>query len=103
MILGYFEAMKFAICFAALAIMATGEEAPQMFSSVAYFTDKLNSIQGALEDTINAGKDIKSMENSLQAIVDSSSFFFRTESSIEYAVDAEVYTNSWSSSSGNND
>ena len=57
--------MKFAICLAALAILATGEEAPQMFSSVAYFTDKLNSIQGALEDTINAGKDIKSMEESL--------------------------------------
>ena len=63
---------------------------------LAYFTNKLNSIQGALMDSIKAGKDLERMETSLQNIVDASSYFFRTESVTEYTVEAEnTYENAW--------
>ena len=89
--------MRLPIYFAAFAVMATSEGAPKTFSSVALFTDTLNEIQGALEDTINAGADLELMETSLHNIVDSSSYFYRTESITEYAVGG--LSNSWSSSS----
>jgi len=60
-----------------------------------YFKKKLHEIQGAIDDTINAGKDLEDMEERLQDIVNLSSYFFRTESSTEYAVDAEAYANGW--------
>ena len=63
---------------------------------LAYFTNKLNSIQGALMDSIKAGKDLERMETSLKNIVDASSYFFRTESVTEYTVEAEnAYENAW--------
>ena len=90
-------AMRFPIYFTAFAVMATSEAASKTFSSVALFTDTLNEIQGALEDTINAGADLELMETSLHEIVASSSYFYRTESITEYTVGS--LTNSWSSSS----
>ena len=60
-----------------------------------FFKNKLHEIQGAIDDTINAGKDLEDMEERLQDIVNLSSYFFRTESSTEYAVDAEAYANGW--------
>ena len=89
--------MRFPIYFTAFAVMATSEAASKTFSSVALFTDTLNEIQGALEDTINAGADLELMETSLHEIVAASSYFYRTESITEYTVGS--LTNSWSSSS----
>jgi len=60
-----------------------------------YFKKKLHEIQGAIDDTINAGKDLEDMEERLQDIVNLSSYFFRTESASEYAVDADAYANDW--------
>ena len=65
------------------------------FSESKYFDNKLDSIQGAIDDTIKAGLDLKLMEGSLENIVAASSYFFRTESATEYAVDAEAYINGW--------
>ena len=65
------------------------------FSDSKYFDNKLDSIQGAIDDTIKAGLDLKLMEGSLENIVAASSYFFRTESATEYAVDAEAYINGW--------
>ena len=60
-----------------------------------FFKFKLHEIQGAIDDTINAGKDLEDMEESLKNIVNLSSYFFRTESATEYAVDKDAYENSW--------
>ena len=65
------------------------------FSDSKYFDNKLDEIQGAIDDTVKAGMDLKIMEGRLQNIVDASSYFFRTESATEYAVDAEPYINGW--------
>ena len=69
-------------------------------NELAYFSDKLQSIQGAIEDTINAGMDLELMEGSLERIVDASSYFFRTESATEYAVSSEAYQNGWTEGEG---
>jgi len=60
-----------------------------------YFKKKLHEIQGAIDDTINAGKDLEDMEGALQNIVNFSSYFFRTESFTEYAVEQDAYENGW--------
>ena len=65
-----------------------------------YFSDKLQSIQGAIEDTINAGMDLELIEASLQRLVDESSYFFRTESATEYAVSSNAYQNGWTEGGG---
>ena len=65
------------------------------FSDSKYFDNKLDEIQGAIDDTVKAGLDLRVMEGSLQRIVAASSYFFRTESATEYAVDAENYINGW--------
>ena len=65
------------------------------FSDSKYFDNKLDEIQGAIDDTVKAGLDLKVMEGSLQSIVAASSYFFRTESATEYAVDADPYINGW--------
>ena len=69
-------------------------------NELTYFSDKLQSIQGAIEDTINAGMDLELMEGSLERIVDASSYFFRTESATEYAVSSEAYQNGWTEGGG---
>ena len=60
-----------------------------------YFDNTMESIQGALEDTIRAALDLEIMETRLQGIVDGSSYFFRAESAAEYAVAANLYQNAW--------
>ena len=92
--------MKLAIFMVSFVLMASSEGRPREIDTpdegLAYFTNKLNSIQGALMDSIKAGKDLELMETSLQNIVDASSYFFRTESATEYAVEAEdAYENAW--------
>ena len=92
--------MKFALGLLALVFTASTEANPQgTFSDVKYFENGLDEIQGAILDTIAAGEDLKLVETRLQNIVDASSFFYRAESAIEYAVDASGYTNGWSSDS----
>merc|ERR1719312_190110 len=56
-----------------------------------YFKNTLNGIQGAIDDTINAGKDLEDMEAKLQSIVNLSSHFWRAESATEYATDPNAY------------
>ena len=60
-----------------------------------YFDNALDEIQGALQDTIRAGLDLETMESRLQSVVDASSFFFRSESAVEYAVASDAYKNLW--------
>ena len=98
--------MKFTFCIVALAIMVSVEALPapekddynieQPTNSVRYFDGKLMSIQGAITDTINAGRDLELMEDSLQNIVNDSSYFYKTESATEYATDSSPYKNDWS-------
>jgi len=71
------------------------------FSDSKYFDNKLDEIQGAIDDTVKAGLDLRVMEGSLQRIVAASSYFFRTESATEYAVDAENYINGWIATDSN--
>ena len=60
-----------------------------------FFKNKLHEIQGAIDDTINAGKDLEDMESALKNIVAASSYFYRTESATEYATDKNAYANDW--------
>merc|ERR1711963_684851 len=60
-----------------------------------YFDNALDEIQGALQDTIRAGLDLETMESRLQSVADASSFFFRAESAVEYAVASDAYKNLW--------
>ena len=61
----------------------------------AYFKNKLNHIQEALDDIVRAGMDLETMETKLQDIVNFSSYFYRTESATEYATDSNAYANGW--------
>ena len=65
-----------------------------------YFDNTLESIQGALQDTIRAGLDLENMESRLRSIVDDSSYFFRAESAVEYAVAVDPYQNAWNGAGG---
>jgi len=69
----------------------------------AYFQNKLNQIQGAIDDTVRAGMDLETMEARLQDIVNLSSYFYLTESATEYAVDKDAYKNSWDSGAASAD
>ena len=60
-----------------------------------YFDNKLESIQGAIKDTIEAGKDLQDMEKALQNIVNLSSLIWLTESATEYATATDKYENLW--------
>merc|ERR1711944_24242 len=82
--------MKFTLCIVALAVMVSVEARPDTVKinidnvgdadSPDFFKEKLKSVQGAIYDTLKAGMDLQDMEDSLRHIVDSSSFFYRTES-----------------------
>ena len=93
--------MKFTLCIVALAIMVSVEAAPapvsieQPTNPSGYFKEKLESIQGAITDTINAGKDLEDMETKLQNIVDAESYIWRAESATEYATSSTPYKNGW--------
>jgi len=60
-----------------------------------FFDNKLKSVQEAILDTLKAGQDLQLMEGALQRIVNLSSYFYRTESATEYAVDKKAYANGW--------
>ena len=87
--------MKYALLIVSMAIIVSVEAGtispPE--NEVEYFSNTLKSVQGAIEDTIRAGMDLELMEGSLQRIVDASSYFYRTESAIEYAVASDAYEN----------
>jgi len=97
--------MKFTLCIVALAVMVSVEARPDTVpinienvgdaDTPDFFTAKLKSVQGAIYDTLKAGKDLQDMENSLRKIVDSSAHFYRAESATEYAVDPTIYKNGW--------
>jgi len=95
--------MKFALCIVALTFMVSVEAVPAPLTPAIvsptngkeYFKKKLESIQGAIDDTIEAGKDLQDMEKALQDIVNLSSFFWLTESATEYATATDKYTNLW--------
>jgi len=95
--------MKFALCIVALTFMVSVEAVPAPLTPAIvsptngkeYFKKKLESIQGAIDDTIEAGKDLQDMEGALQRIVNLSSLFYLTESATEYAVDKKAYANGW--------
>ena len=96
--------MKFTLSIVALAIIGSIDAGtisqPDAEAQSFYFSNKLESIQGAITDTINAGMDLEVMEGKLKGIVDSSSYFFRTESATEYAVSTDAYQNGWGAGSG---
>ena len=103
--------MKFRFCLIILGLVATvhtssgspidpnddrdADEEPKFFSSVHYFSNVLNNIQGALEDIFIGGENLKIMEEKLQNMVNESGAFFKAESVAEYAVDAKPYNNAW--------
>ena len=94
--------MKFTFCIVALTIMVTVESVPAPAIELPtneeeYFQAKLKSVQGAIKDTLNAGKDLETMETKLQNIVNFSSFFYRTESATEHATNRNAYGNGWKS------
>ena len=92
--------MKFALCIVVLTIMVSVEAVPTPgielpSSDPDYFKENLKSVQGAIKDTLNAGKDLETMETKLQNIVNFSSFFYRTESATEHATNRNAYANGW--------
>ena len=93
--------MKFTLCIVALAIMVSVEAVPAPVSITLptneedYFREHLESIQGALTDTMKAGQDLEVMETSLQAIVNASEYIWRAESATEYATSSSPYENEW--------
>jgi len=85
-----------------LAVLAFGYAIPAIPGKIKaatgssnYFKAKLEQIQGAIDDSITAGMDLEVMEERLQDIVNLSSYFFRTESVTEYAVNKDAYANDW--------
>jgi len=95
--------MKFALCIVALTFMVSVEAVPAPLTpaivsptnDLEYFNNKLKSIQGAIKDSIEAGKDVQLMEKALQNIVNLSSLFWLTESATEYATATDKYENLW--------
>ena len=99
--------MKLTFCIVALAIMVSVEAIPapvpektdyviaQPTNGVKYFDGTLHSIQGAITDTLSAGKDLELMEDALQDIVNNSAAFWRTESATEFATASSAYANDW--------
>jgi len=97
--------MKFAICIAALALMATIEAAPatetgEYGSDTAgdgskYFANELDGIQGALTDISAAGTDLTTIETKLENLVDNAADVYAAESALETAVDSAAYTNAF--------
>merc|ERR1719370_1967313 len=69
-------------------------------NEVAYFDGTLKSIQGAITDTLSAGKDLELMEDALQNIVNNPGAFWRTESATEYATASSAYENEWKDKNG---
>jgi len=94
--------MKFTLCVVALTIMVSVDAVPAPAIELpatdpGFFKKKLDSVQGAIKDSIRAGMDLQIMEGKLKAIVAASSFFFRTESATEYATAKNAYANGWKS------
>ena len=100
--------MKVTFCIVALAIMVSVEAIPapekaektdyvisHPTNKVEYFDGTLKSIQGAITDTLSAGKDLELMEDALQDIVNNSAAFWRTESATEFATASSAYENEW--------
>ena len=96
--------MKFAICIAALALMATIEAAPAEetgtygetgVTGAKYFAATLDGIQGALEDISTAGTDLQTIETKLENLVDGAQDVYDAEAALETAVDSAAYTNAW--------
>jgi len=92
--------MKFTLCVVALTIMVSVDAVPAPAIELpatdpGFFKKKLDSVQGAIKDSIRAGMDLQIMEGKLKAIVAASSFFFRTESATEYATAQNAYANGW--------
>ena len=93
--------MKFALCIAALAFMATIEAAPAGtygtpdFPASYYFEANLDSVQGALEDISKAGEDLGVMETKLEALVDGSAQIYAAETALETATDSTAYANAF--------
>ena len=94
--------MKFAVCIAALALMATIEAAPASDNGLydgdngsLYFGNQLDGIQGALIDIEAAGTDLATIKGKLEAIVDGSGDIYAAEAALELAVDSGAYTNAF--------
>ena len=97
--------MKFAVCIAALALMATIEAAPatetgSYGSETAgdgskYFASELDGIQGALKDISAAGTDLTTIETKLENLVDGAQDVYDAEAALETAVDSAAYTNAF--------
>jgi len=96
--------MKFAICIAALALMATIEAAPATETGTygagegdgsKYFAATLDGIQGALEDISAAGTDLTTIETKLENLVDGAQDVYDAEAALETAVDSAAYTNAF--------
>jgi len=92
--------MKFTLCVAALTIMVSVDAVPAPAIELpatdpGFFKKKLDSVQGAIKDSIRAGMDLQIMEGKLKAIVAASSFFWMTESATEYATAKNAYANGW--------
>merc|ERR1712124_129842 len=97
--------MKFTICIAALALMATIEAAPATETGEygsdtpndgsKYFAATLDGIQGALEDISAAGTDLTTIETKLENLVDGAQDVYDAEAALETAVDSAAYTNAW--------
>ena len=97
--------MKFVICIAALALMATIEAAPAIESGLygsetagdgsKYFANQLDGVQGALVDIEAAGTDLNTIETKLEALVDGSAKIYTAETALETAVDSAAYTNAF--------
>jgi len=92
--------MKFTLCVVALTIMVSVDAVPAPAIELpatdpGFFKKKLDSVQGAIKDSIRAGMDLQIMEGKLKAIVAASSFFYLTESATEYATAQNAYANGW--------
>merc|ERR1712122_281374 len=96
--------MKFAVCIAALALMATIEAAPAPAGTYGdaagtpgslKFESNLDGIQGALVDIEAAGVDLETIKGKLEAIVDGSGDIYAAEAALELAVDSGAYTNAF--------
>jgi len=92
--------MKFTFCVVALTIMVSVDAVPAPAIELpatdpGFFKKKLDSVQGAIKDSIRAGMDLQIMEGKLKAIVAASSFFYMTESATEYATAKNAYANGW--------
>ena len=88
--------MKFVFALLGLAALASVDASPEgTYGDSKFFQGDLDEIQGALIDVATAGEDLSKKEDQLYNLVGLSSTIMNAETTLEAAVDKDMYNNSF--------